>query len=151
MVVSLPVFMKYVGSTIRAGTSGFSPVQLIISITVVAALAGSVMYLVFGFVHDAKYRQVDLDLKQIDEALQGYERNNYFKPPTEEQGLKALVDRPRADPQPERWRAYLKQPLIDPWGREYQYRQPAEKSSDDYDIFSLGEDGVASEDDIGNW
>jgi general secretion pathway protein G len=39
----------------------------------------------------------------------------------------------------------------DPWGRTYEYRQPAERSGKAYDVFSLGKDGVESPDDIGNW
>lgn len=37
----------------------------------------------------------------------------------------------------------------DPWGRHYQYRNPGKASI--YDLFSLGPDGVESEDDIDVW
>lgn len=130
---------------------GFTLVELVIVITIIAVLAGSGIYLVVGFVDDAKYQRVDSDLKALDLALKSYERNNYFKPPSQDQGLQALVERPTGDPQPERWRAYLDEPMLDPWGNEYQYRIPAQKSTKKYDIFSLGEDGVESEDDVGNW
>lgn len=125
--------------------------ELVIVITIIAVLSGSGIYLVVGFVDDAKYQRVGSDLKALDLALKSYERNNYFKPPSQEQGLTALVERPTGDPQPERWRAYLDEPMKDPWGIEYQYLIPAQQSSKKYDIFSLGEDGVASDDDIGNW
>jgi general secretion pathway protein G len=62
-----------------------------------------------------------------------------------------LYERPTTDPQPERWRAYLDEPMLDPWGNEYQYAFPAQKSSKKYDLYSLGEDGVESDDDVGNW
>jgi general secretion pathway protein G len=39
----------------------------------------------------------------------------------------------------------------DAWNREYQYQYPAKRSKDDYDVYSLGRDGVESADDIGNW
>ncbi|MDF1859624.1 MAG: type II secretion system major pseudopilin GspG [Verrucomicrobiales bacterium] len=143
--------MKYSpGKTLRKA-AGFTLVELVIVITIIAVLAGSGIYLVVGFVDDAKYQRVDSDLKALDLALKSYERNNYFKPPTQDQGLQALVERPTGDPQPERWRAYLDEPMLDPWGIEYQYRFPAQKSSKKYDIFSLGEDGVESDDDVGNW
>jgi len=135
----------------RRRSAGFTLVELVIVITIIAVLAGSGIYLVIGFVDDAKYQRVDSDLKALDLALKSYERNNYFKPPTQEQGLQALVERPTGDPQPERWRAYLDEPMLDPWGQEYQYRFPAQKSKKKYDIFSLGEDGVESDDDVGNW
>ena len=120
-------------------------------ITIIAVLSGSGIYLIVGFIDDAKYTRVESDIKALDLALKSYERNNYFKPPTVEQGLNALVERPTGEPQPERWRSYLEEPMMDPWGQLYEYRVPAQKSSKKYDIFSLGEDGVESEDDIGNW
>jgi len=131
--------------------SAFTLVELVIVITIIAVLSGSGIYLIIGFVDDAKVQRVESDIKNLDLALKAYERNNYFKPPTQEQGLQALVEQPTSDPQPERWRAYLEEPMKDPWGNEYQYRLPAQKSTKKYDLYSLGEDGVESEDDIGNW
>lgn len=131
--------------------SAFTLVELVIVITIIAVLSGSGIYLIIGFIDDAKYQRVESDIQALDLALKSYERNNYFKPPTQEQGLQALVERPTGDPQPERWRAYLEEPMKDPWGNEYQYRVPAQKSKKKYDLFSLGEDGVESDDDVGNW
>ncbi len=135
----------------RSRRSGFTLVELVVVLTIIAVLAGSGIFLVVGFIDDAKYQRVDSDLKALDLALKSFERNNYFKPPTQEQGLAALVTRPTGEPQPERWRAYLEEPMRDPWGIEYQYRVPAQKSTKKYDIYSLGEDGVESDDDVGNW
>ncbi len=125
--------------------------ELVIVLTIIGILAGSGIYLLTGFIDDAKYERVNMDLKSLDMTLQQYERNNYFKPPTQEQGLKALVEKPTSDPQPQRWRPYLDDMMLDPWGQEYQYRFPATQSKKKYDLYSLGEDGVESEDDQGNW
>ncbi len=130
---------------------GFTLVELVIVITIIAVLSGSGIYLIIGFIDDAKYQRVESDIQALDLALKSYERNNYFKPPSQEQGLQALVERPTGDPQPERWRAYLESPMKDPWVADYEYRFPAQKSTKKYDLFSLGEDGVESDDDIGNW
>lgn len=135
----------------RRRRSAFTLVELVIVITIIAILSGSGIYLIIGFIDDAKQQRVGSDLQALDLALKAYERNNYFKPPTQEQGLQALVERPSGEPQPERWRAYLEEPMKDPWGNEYQYRIPAVKSGKKYDLFSLGEDGVESDDDVGNW
>jgi len=138
-------------ATPKRRRSAFTLVELVIVITIIAVLSGSGIYLIIGFIDDAKYQRVESDIQALDLALKSYERNNYFKPPTQEQGLVALVERPTGEPQPERWRAYLEEAMKDPWGAEYQYRFPATKSKKKYDLFSLGEDGVESEDDTGNW
>ncbi len=131
--------------------AGFTLVELVIVLTIIGILAGSGIYLLMGVIDDAKVTRVEDDLKQLDLTLKMYERNNYFKPPSQDQGLAALVTKPSGDPQPKTWRQYLKEPMLDPWGNEYQYRFPAQKSKEKYDIYSLGEDGVESDDDIGNW
>ena len=72
--------------------------------------------------------------------------------PTTAQGLKALLTRPENDRG--RWRGpYIKGlgDLQDPWVQELQYRSPGTHNVSGYDLYSLGADGVESEDDITNW
>ncbi|MCB1061550.1 MAG: type II secretion system major pseudopilin GspG [Verrucomicrobiae bacterium] len=138
---------------------GFTLVELVIVLTIIGILSGSGIYMLIGFLDEAKYERVKGDLNTLDLAIKGYERGNYSKPPTQEQGLNALVERPTSDPQPERWRAYLEdqKALLDPWGNPYQYRYPATKSKKKYDLWSNGENGIEDSgegegvDDIGNW
>lgn len=137
----------------RRRARGFTLVELVIVLTIIGILAGSGIYMLVGWLDEAKYERVRGDINTIDLAIKGYERGNYSRPPSTEQGLRALIERPTGEPQPERWRAYLEdeKALIDPWGNPYQYRYPATRSKKKYDIWSWGEDGVESEDDIGNW
>ncbi len=130
---------------------GFTLVEIVIVITIIVILGGSAIYMLTGMIDDAKVQRVDGDLNVLDLALKSYERNNHGKPPTQEQGLDALVNRPTSGAVPKRWRNYLEEEVLDPWGNPYQYRIPSTKSKKRYDIWSLGEDGVESEDDIGNW
>lgn len=137
--------------------AGFTLVEIVIVITIIGILAGSGIFMLVGWLDEAKYERVRGDLNTLDLAIKGYERGNYSKPPTQEQGLQALVERPTSEPQPQRWRAYLEKPeaLLDPWGNPYQYRYPGTKSNKKYDLWSNGEDGIEDTgeggDDIGNW
>ncbi|WP_309397297.1 type II secretion system protein GspG [Cerasicoccus maritimus] len=51
-----------------------------------------------------------------------------------------------------RWQGpYIRETLIDPWGNHYKFLYPGIQNPDTYDVWSLGPDGIPSEDDIGNW
>lgn len=102
-------------------------------------------------VDSAVAERAKMDIQSIEMALMGYERSNYLKPPTTEQGLRALVEKPASDPQPTKWRQYLQEVPLDPWGNEYEFRVPGVRSGKKYDLFSKNKDGVENEDDIGNW
>ncbi len=47
---------------------------------------------------------------------------------------------------------YFESLPTDPWGHDYQYHNPAiHNTGRGYDLYSLGPDGIESEDDIVNW
>jgi len=69
---------------LRRRSAAFTLVEIVIVITIIAVLAGSGIFLVTGMIDDAKFQRVDNDLKALDLALQSYERNNYFNPPSQE-------------------------------------------------------------------
>ena len=73
------------------------------------------------------------------------------KYPSTEEGLNALLNAPESAG--DRWKGpYVRSLPLDPWGNPYQYRYPAQKSKDGYDVWSMGPDGKnGTEDDIGNW
>jgi general secretion pathway protein G len=87
--------------------------------------------------------------ESLETPLYRYKIDNGAFPSTE-QGLAALL-KPPPETQ-DTWRGpYIDDEPIDPWGNPYQYRQPGLHHPERYDIWSLGPDGVASDDDIGNW
>ena len=68
--------------------------------------------------------------------------------------LSALVTQPTSPPEPRAYNpaGYIKaEALKDPWGQDFQYRVPGDHNPYGVDIWSLGPDGVESEDDIANW
>ena len=61
------------------------------------------------------------------------------------------MEQPTLEPLPARWTQLLEEIPKDPWNRDLQYAYPAKRSKSEYDVFSLGKDGIESADDIGNW
>ncbi len=71
--------------------------------------------------------------------------------PADDQGLEALTFPPVGLEY--KWKGpYLSTDnLKDPWGSDYLYTYPSTQGNGDYDVWSLGKDGVPSADDISNW
>lgn len=101
--------------------------------------------------YGARHSQIQADLNHLRFALENYQAHSAALPTTE-QGLKALTEKPTVAPVPTQHRKIMKMVLHDPWGREYGYRSPADWSDEDYDLWSVGPDGLdGTADDIGNW
>ncbi len=134
----------------RSLRRGFSLVEIIIVLSIIAVLMGTAIYFMGGAVGGAKMTAVDADIANITSLLKLYEINNRTLPTTD-QGLMALVERPATEPQPRRWTKLADKLLTDPWQKPYQYMYPGKKNPGSFDLYSFGEDGVESEDDLGNW
>lgn len=134
----------------RQRAAAFTLIEIVLVITIIAILGAAAINLIKGNVDVAKETRVESDVKNILTQIKVYEARN-LQPPTTEQGLKALVERPSVEPVPERWTQLLEEVPKDPWNKEFQYVCPAKRSKGAYDVFSLGKDGVESDDDIGNW
>ena len=131
----------------------FTLVELVLVITIIAVLAGSAIFFLNqgGITDVAKQQAAESSIRDIANMVDLYEGRNY-RPPTTEQGLMALVEKTTIEPLPQSFSQLLDEVPVDPWGTPYQYRSPAEKSKDGYDLFSAGADRQPdTEDDIGNW
>jgi len=131
---------------------GFTLIELMLVVIIIAALAAMVVPRLAGRSEQAKIAVAGTDINaNIAVALDLYELDN-GRYPTTEQGLSALRVKPSGFPEAKNWNGpYLKKEPLDPWGNLYQYRYPATHEGPDYDLYSLGPDGVESDDDIGNW
>lgn len=135
----------------RSRRSAFTLIEIVIVLTIIAILGSGVMYMTKSWIDTSKETRVQSDLDKIATGLLGYE-SKALRLPTTEQGVKALVEKPTTEPVPERWSNFLEELPKDPWGQEYKYRLPGQKSKRGYDLWSVGPDGVdGNEDDIGNW
>ncbi len=131
--------------------AAFTLIEIVITLTIIAILASGSIYLLKGQIDSAKDTRVGSDLQAIGLALQSYE-SRALRKPTTEQGLQALVEKPTTEPIPENYRSFMKEMPKDPWNQEYKYLIPAQKSKDDYDLWSVGADGQdGTDDDMGNW
>lgn len=131
---------------------GFTLIELMLVVVIISALVAMVAPRLAGRSEEARRSVAEADIKgNLALALKLYEVDN-GRYPTTEQGLNALLNKPTSPPTPKNWKGpYLEQEPLDPWRRMYGYRYPGEHPPRDYDMYSLGPDGVQSEDDITNW
>lgn len=134
--------------------AGFSLLEILVAMAIMAILTGVMVINFGGKTDEANLQRLKSDFAALNSALIQYKADNFLLPTTE-QGLEALVTRPTSDPTPKNYQrdGYLQQLQNDPWGNPYQYVYPGENGR--YDIYSLGADGEeGGEDlaaDIGNW
>jgi general secretion pathway protein G len=145
---------KAQGATQTTRRRAFTLIEVLIVVVILTALATMVLPRFSGWGTEGKIGAARAVVEgSIPTALELYQLHNDTYPSTE-QGLNALIEEPSSDPRPRNWRGpYLQRRPIDPWGNEYQYRQPASQNKiAGYDIWSMGPDGVdGTDDDIGNW
>ncbi len=143
--------MKTQRTSARRKPAGFSLIEIVIAMTIVAILGATVMKLMSGNIDVAKEQAVQADIDGMSTQLMVYE-SRAGRMPTTEQGLKALWEKPTSEPVPERWIALMEEEKKDPWGQPYHYAYPATKSKKPFDIWSVGKDGMdGTADDIGNF
>ncbi|MBC2604468.1 type II secretion system major pseudopilin GspG [Pelagicoccus albus] len=139
-------------NSLRGKKSGFTLVEILLVLGLIALLMGVVVVNVDGIFGG---QQEEMTKMKINESLSAplfkykTDTGNY---PTTEQGLQALLTKPSNDRG--RWRGpYVKseESLLDAWNQELKYRFPGTQNPGSYDLYSLGADGTESGDDIGNW
>lgn len=120
---------------------GFTLIEVLVVIVVIAILASFVAPSLFRNVGDARVAAARTQIETFGTALDAYRLDNGSYPTTE-QGLGALWERPTINP-PSDWRApYLRKAVpTDPWGHEYVYLSPGRVNPQSYDLSSMGADG----------
>jgi general secretion pathway protein G len=133
--------------------SGFTLVEVLVVMIILAILAAVVVPRVVGRTEDARRARAVADIESLGTALDLYKADNGDYPTTEE-GLQALRQAPG---EVRNWNGpYLKKALgADPWGNEYIYISPGEHNPESYDLLSSGADGqpggVGKDADVANW
>ena len=139
----------------RGDERGFTLIELMVVMTILALLAVLVVPKLVGRSDEARVTTTKVQIRNIESALQLYKLDNGFYPTTE-QGLEALVTEPTTTPLPPNWKkgGYLPKVPLDPWKRPYVYLSPG-ISNPDYDLLSYGADGESGGEelnkDIASW
>jgi len=138
--------------TIKSNTalkqSGFTLIEIMVVVTVIALLIGMIGPTVFNQVAKAERTRIAQDIRTIESALKFYRLDN-FRYPSQAQGLDALVTAPADSGN---WNGpYLESLPLDPWERPYRYANPSTHNKQ-VDVFTLGYDNMqGGEDDNKDW
>jgi general secretion pathway protein G len=126
-----------------AAQRGFTLIELIVVVLILAILAALVVPRVVGRTSDAKRAKAAADIATMASLLQQYRVDNDVYPSTEE-GLDALRKQPSNTPN---WRGPYSSKDIptDPWGSPYIYESPG-PNGEDFLITSYGSDRAAGGD-----
>jgi general secretion pathway protein G len=133
-------------------SGAFTLIEILLVVVIISSLAAMIVPRLTGRSESAKVSIAKADIMvNLPTALKLYELDNGVFPSTS-QGLRALSEKPTAAPVPSNWNGpYVEnRNLKDPWGREYMYRYPGTHGVD-YDLYSLGRDGIDNETNISNW
>ena len=119
---------------------GFSLIEILVVLMIIGMLTAVVAINVLPSQDRARVDKAKADIRIMEQALELY-RLDMFSYPTEQEGLKALIEKPASNRFSDRYRqgGYIKRLEVDPWGNDYQYERPGKNNV--FDIISLGADG----------
>jgi general secretion pathway protein G len=129
---------------------GFTLVELMLVMLILAILAAVVVPRIAGHSEDAKKAAAKTDIANIDTSLDQFEVD-CGRYPSGDEGLQALVTQP-SNVQQGAWKGpYLKRGMPkDPWGNPYVYQSPGQHNKD-YDLFTTQGGKDSSGNEINNW
>ena len=125
---------------IRRRTAGMTILEILVVLSIIAMIAAVVGPRLIGYLGKAKSETARLQIKQLGNAVQLFyiDMGRY---PAGAEGLSVLMEAPAGEAA---WAGpYMQshEALVDPWGRDYLYKEPAEGGN--FGISSFGRDGAS--------
>lgn len=139
---------RLTGHAGRGLQGGFTLVELLLVLVILALIAGLVLPSIIGQAEGAKAKAASSQISRLSMAVESY----YLDTGNTPSRLEDLVENPNGTAG---WNGpYVKNQLLkDPWGREYQFESPGQHG--EFDIYSLGADGQRGGDgtdaDVTSW
>lgn len=130
--------MKNTGYRKISRQRGFTLIEIMVVVVILAVLGGVVTPMLFKNINEARETAAIHDIKTISAQLELYRMKRHAFPTTEE-GLEALVKE-----------KYLPKIPLDPWKEPYYYESPGVNG--EFDLYSLGPDKIeGGQGVIGSW
>ncbi len=119
---------------------GFTLIELMVVILILAILAALIVPRVVGRASDAKIAKATSDIAELHGLLEQF-RLDTDRYPTTQEGLQALVVAP---PNIKNWKGPYSGKSIpnDPWGNPYYYEYPGANGKESFTLMSYGKDGA---------
>ncbi len=118
---------------------GFTLIELMVVILIIAILAALVVPKVIGRTSDAKIAKAKSDISTLAGSINAFRLDTGRYPSTEE-GLQALRLQP-ADVSNWKGPYITKDVPADPWGNPYEYEYPGQSGAESFGLRSYGSDG----------
>ncbi|MCB1069201.1 MAG: type II secretion system protein GspG [Verrucomicrobia bacterium] len=122
----------------RTRSAGFTLIEILLVVVIIGMLATIAAINVPKFLGQGREGKAKADVSNISTAIHAYNMVEGKYPGS-------LSDLMAGDD------PYMESIPKDPWGKEYVYRRPSSRKGLRFEVFSYGEDGSESGDDIGNW
>ncbi|GLK52678.1 type II secretion system major pseudopilin GspG [Maricaulis virginensis] len=136
----LKAVLKTVGERFSVARPGYSLMEILVAVAIIAVLATLVAPRLFGQLDRARVTSAETQIDMLETALDSM-RLDIGRYPTNEEGL-ALLSTPNPSVSAMWQGPYLDEELpTDPWGNPYRYRA-AEGQSDRGQVYSLGADNA---------